>query len=98
MVHGAGWGTTLRRVVAPLLSPAIGNGWIWVAVHSMRDFTFPLMLDTTGNVVLAALIWRLWRQPDLPGAAALSILLAVILGGLAGISRSLLATRSEESF
>ncbi|HLQ31753.1 MAG TPA: iron ABC transporter permease, partial [Chloroflexota bacterium] len=73
-------------------------GWVWVAVHSMRDFTFPLMLGTTGNVVLAALIWKLWRQPDLPGAAALSILLAVILGGLAGLGRSFLASRVEEAF
>ncbi len=96
-VHGAGTGSILRRVLAPLLAPAIANGWIWVAVHSIRDFTFPLMLGTTGNVVLAAMIWKLWRQPDLPASAALSVVLALVLGGLAGLSRSLLAARSEEA-
>jgi hypothetical protein len=42
--------------------------------HSMCDFTFSLMLDATDNVVIAGLIWSFWRVPNLPAAAALSVL------------------------
>jgi iron(III) transport system permease protein len=95
-VHGASWWATLRRVVMPLLFPAMTNGWIWMAAHSMRDFTFPLMLGTSGNLVIAALIWNFWRVPNLPAAAALSVMLAVALGACAGLSRAYLISRADE--
>jgi iron(III) transport system permease protein len=95
-VHGAASMTTLRRVVGPLLSPAAANGWVWVAMHSVRDFTFPLMMGTAGSTVLAALIWSLWTIPDIPSAAALSILIAVTLGGLAGVGRAYAGARAGQ--
>lgn len=95
-VHGASWWQTLRRVVMPLLFPAMANGWIWMAAHSMRDFTFPLMLGTSGNLVIAALIWNFWRAPNLPAAAALSVMLAVVLGVCAGLSRAYLISRAGD--
>src|SRR5581483_7179750 len=84
-----------RTLIAslPQVKPAMANGWVWVATHSMRDFTFPLMLGTTGNLVVAALIWNFWTTPNLPAAAALSILLAASLGLVAGIARALLSPR-----
>jgi iron(III) transport system permease protein len=75
---GASWGTTLRYVLGPLLWPHILNGWLWVVAHSMRDLTIPLMLMTTGNVVISSALWLLWGFPNIPGAAALAMLM--ILG------------------
>ena len=43
--------------------------------HCARDLTVPLMLMTTSNIVVATALWNLWEFPDLPGTAALSILL-----------------------
>ncbi|MBI4525655.1 MAG: iron ABC transporter permease [Deltaproteobacteria bacterium] len=74
-VSGATWGTTLRRILLPLLWPHVMNGWLWVVAHSLRDLTVPLMLMTTGNVVLSSALWLMWEFPNIPGAAALAMLM-----------------------
>lgn len=79
MVSGAGWWTTLLRIVIPLVWPQVLNGWVWVLAHSARDLTIPLLLMTNRNMVISTVMWTLWDVPDLPGAAALSMLLVVAL-------------------
>ncbi|MFN8722858.1 MAG: ABC transporter permease [Rhodospirillales bacterium] len=75
LVSGAGTWTTLTRVVLPLVRSQILNGWLWVAAHSARDLTAPLMLMTSGSMVAASVVWIKWDLPDLPGASAVSVLL-----------------------
>lgn len=78
-VSGAPWTTTLRRIVLPILWPQFLNGWLWVVAHSARDLTVPLMLMSTGNLVVSSLLWLMWEYPNVPGAAALSIVQVVAL-------------------
>ncbi len=78
-VAGAGWWTTLTRIILPLIWPQVLNGWIWVLAHSARDLTIPFLLMTNKNMVMSTVMWTLWDVPDLPGAAALSILLVLAL-------------------
>lgn len=75
LVSGASWSTAMRKVTLPLVWPQFLNGWLWVFAHSARDLTAPLMLLSTTNVVAASALWNMWQFPDLPGAAALSIML-----------------------
>ena len=75
LVSGASWLTTLHKVTLPLVWPQFVNGWLWVFAHSARDLTAPLMLLSSTNVVAAAALWNMWQFPDLPGVAALSVLL-----------------------
>jgi iron(III) transport system permease protein len=75
---GASWPRMLRRVTLPLLTPAIVNGWVWVAIHAMRDLTIPLMLFTPSSVVLSTIIWNMWINADLPRACALGIMLVAV--------------------
>lgn len=77
LISGASWLRTLTQIVFPLLRGQVMNGWLWVLAHSARDLTFPLMMASTSNVVVASAIWTMWDFPDLPGAAALAILLVV---------------------
>jgi iron(III) transport system permease protein len=72
---GASRLTTLRKIILPLLLPALGNAWLWVAVHSMRDFTFPLMLISYTNVVITSLLWSLWERGAMTEMSALAVLL-----------------------
>lgn len=78
-IAGAGWFTGLRKITLPLVWPHILNGWLWVVAHSARDLTIPLVLMTTGNIVIASALWQMWDFPDLAGAAAVAMLL---VGGL----------------
>ena len=76
---GAGSFSTFRRILMPLLRPALWNGWLWVVAHSVRDFTFPLMLGTSTNIVVAQLIWQYWQLGLVERAAAVSVLLIGLL-------------------
>jgi iron(III) transport system permease protein len=69
----------LRRITLPLLTPAFISGWIWVASHSMRSFSVPLVLSSQRNQVIAPEIWRVWQRGYLSEAAAYGIILMLIL-------------------
>ncbi|MBI2985246.1 MAG: iron ABC transporter permease [Deltaproteobacteria bacterium] len=72
---GASSWTTFRRITLPLLFPSFLNGWLWVAVHALREATIAVMLMTPANVVLGALIWERFQEGGEHGpVAAMSIL------------------------
>lgn len=76
----------LRRIVLPLISRAVFNAWLWIALLSYREVTIALVLMSAGNVVLAALIWQLWTNGLAPEVGALGVLFmlaAVALSWLA---------------
>jgi iron(III) transport system permease protein len=76
-VSGASWFVTMRRVVLPLIFPQLLNGWLWVATHSARDLTVPILLMTGSNVVLASALWTIWEYPNVPAASALAVIMVV---------------------
>ena len=61
-VSGSPRWQTFLRVTLPLMLPSFLNGWLWVAVHSLREATLAVMLLTPGNAVLASLIWSQWQE------------------------------------
>lgn len=77
IVSGATWATSLRRVLFPMVWPHILNAWLWVVAQSARDLTFPLILLTSSNIVASTAIYQRWDYPDLPGAAALSVMMVL---------------------
>ncbi len=79
-ISGAGWGMTNRRILLPLLLPAIVNGWIWVAVHAARELTASLMLYSPNSIVLPTLIWSMWEDGSMAQACVLGLFLVTVLG------------------
>jgi iron(III) transport system permease protein len=77
---GARWIATLRRVLVPLLLPALSAGFVLLFIVGVREFTIPLVLYSQDNVVLSVLLWQLFQsgQPA-PSAALASIIIAVVL-------------------
>jgi iron(III) transport system permease protein len=77
---GARWLATLRRVLIPLMLPALSAGFILLFIVGVREFTMPLVLYSQDNVVLSVLLWQLFQsgQPALSAALA-SIIVAVVL-------------------
>jgi hypothetical protein len=61
-VSGATPERILRGIMLPLVLPAFVSGWIWVASHSLRSFSIPLMLGTRNSKVLSVIMWDLWDQ------------------------------------
>jgi len=87
---------TLFFVTLPLLFPAFAAGWIWVAVHTFRAFSIPLMLSSKRNEVLAVLLWHFWDQAEVPMAASIGVLLIIILIPLTLVLRRFLVKVSEQ--
>lgn len=67
-----------RRVLLPLLRPVFLNGFLLVFMSSIQNLTLPLMLYSTGNLVLSSLIWNRWDYGEATGAAVLSVVMTVI--------------------
>ena len=97
-VSGVQRTVVLRRIVFPLLLPAFVSGWIWVATHSLRSFSIPLMLSTRENKVLSVVMWDLWTEGQAGPASALGVLLIVALAVFTSAGRWLVSrwSRQEE--
>ena len=66
--------TVLRKVILPLLSPALFYTGIWVALLSYREVTMALFLQSPQNVVISTTIWNLWAANQPTEAAALGVM------------------------
>ena len=86
-VAGSSWATMMRRIILPLLLPSFISGWIWIASHSLRAFSLPLMLTSRDSTVISILMWRRWDDGNAGQTAALGILLMVVLALLTATSR-----------
>jgi iron(III) transport system permease protein len=76
---GVGKTTTFFRINLPLMAPSLLNGWLWVAVHSLRDFTIPLFLATFTSPVIANTIFEQFIMQGPQGAAVPIVLLVATL-------------------
>ncbi|MBI2985199.1 MAG: iron ABC transporter permease [Deltaproteobacteria bacterium] len=71
---------TIVWVTVPLMMPALVSGWIWVAIHSIRAFSTPLMLAGRYNEVIAVRLWDYWDHGELTTAMAFGVLFVLVLG------------------
>ena len=90
---------TLRRIVLPLVLPAVLSSWFWITLLSYREVTMALVLFSRTNDVLATTIWTLWREGKSGEVAALGTFLVLVLAGVlalvAVLFRQALAARSS---
>ena len=68
---GGRGGTTFRRVIFPLVIPALAAGSIFTFSLTLGDYVAPSLITTTQFV--GNLIYLNFGAPDLPFAAALSL-------------------------
>lgn len=76
---------TMRRVVLPLVRPAIVGLFIWMLVHSLREFSVSVMLLSGNNEVLSTVIYSFWESGEPASAAVIAIAMMVVLSGLVAI-------------
>ena len=78
-VSGAGWFTTFRRVLLPLLSPGLLAGFIYILVVSFRELSSSMLLYSPGNEVLSILIWEQFENGSFNVLAAIGVLMVLAL-------------------
>jgi ABC-type Fe3+ transport system permease subunit len=75
---GANWLGVMRRIVLPILSPAIANVWLWTFLHSFTALTVALMLYSGRNIVLPTAIYFRWETGEPATAAAMGVILMIV--------------------
>ena len=80
-VAGASVSRTLRRIMLPLLAPTIIAMIIWILVHSVREFSIAVMLQSGRNSVLSTILFNYWETGSPEHAAALAVLLMLAAAG-----------------
>jgi iron(III) transport system permease protein len=78
-VSGASPSVTMRRIVLPLILPALMGVWIWVIAHVMRELSTALLLRSDDNAMLAVLLWDYWSGGQPNKAAAVGVWLVVMM-------------------
>jgi len=76
---GASAVTTMRRILVPLILPALAGAWIWVVAHVMRELSTALLLQGEDNATLAVLLWGYWSGGEPGKAAAVGVWLVVLM-------------------
>ena len=72
-----------RKILLPLLMPALFGGWIWVFLTSIRELPMTLILVGPRSQMLASVIFDLWSGGQLLDMAAFSVLVTSGLVALA---------------
>ena len=75
---GASHFETMRRVLFPLLRPAIASAWIWLALLSLRELTRAVILVASPHVTLPIVTWGFWNNAQY-GSAAVVVLITLVL-------------------
>ena len=88
-MSGAGWATTFRRIVLPLLKPGLLAGWIYIMIVSIRELSSSILLYSPGTEVISIIIWELWENGQYVELSALGVMFIMMLFVLVMISQAL---------
>jgi iron(III) transport system permease protein len=77
-IAGATWTSTFRRVVLPLLSPAIGIGWLIFMAVIIRDLSSIVLLFGRDSQMLSVVFFSYWRTGSLEGAAVVGVIMTLL--------------------
>lgn len=84
-IAGATLFQMLRRITVPLMSSTIAALTIWILVHSIREFSIAVMLQSGRNSVLSTILYGYWDTGRPERAAALAVLLMTALLALIAV-------------
>jgi iron(III) transport system permease protein len=78
-VAGAGSLTTLRRIVAPLLTPALVAGWLFIFLIANKELSIAVLLASPGAQVIAVSIFDQWVNGQGGELAAFGLVWTVLM-------------------
>ncbi len=78
-VAGASSLTTLRRIVTPLLSPAIVAGWLFIFLVANKELAIAVLLASPGSQVIAVSIFDQWVNGQGGELAAFGLIWTVLM-------------------
>jgi len=84
-VSGAGWLTTIRRILLPLVWPGFVGGWLLLFITFMREVSMSLLLSRGGTETLSVALYGLMIYSPIGAMAAFTMVQVALLFGAAFI-------------
>lgn len=84
-VAGATPMTTLRRIIAPLLAPAVLSGWLFIFLLAARVLSLPILLAGPDSQVVAVEMFDLWTNGQGTELAALGLVWTAVMTVIASL-------------
>jgi iron(III) transport system permease protein len=78
-VQGADWWTTSRRIVLPLMRPALVGCYTILFVSFFKEYTTAIFLFAPGSEVIGTALLQLWVQGEAGLVAALATIQVVTI-------------------
>lgn len=78
LVCGAGFLTTFRRILLPLLRPGFIAGWIILSTIYLREFSTSVFLYSPGSEPLGPLLYHFYVDGNLGPMCSLALIVSVI--------------------
>lgn len=88
-VCGAGFMTTFRRILLPLLRPGFVAGWIILATIFLREFSTSVFLYSPGAEPLGPLLYHFYIDGNLGPMCSLAMIVSIVCMMLIMIARKL---------
>jgi iron(III) transport system permease protein len=90
-VAGATQASALRRVVAPLLSPALVSGWLFIFLICSKELAMTVLLAGPGSQVMAVAMFDMWTNGQGGELSALGLIwtamMTIVATGLYVVAR-----------
>lgn len=79
---GASRATVMRRVLLPLMWPALASAWVWLALLALRELTRAIILSSATNTTLPVITWSLWNGGQINQAAVIVLVTMALFAPL----------------
>jgi len=90
---GAGWTTTMRRIVLPLSRPALLSCFILLMILIIKEYSSAVFLMAPGSEVMGATMLALWAQGQTGPVAALAVLQIALTAIMTVAAKQLLGVK-----
>lgn len=97
-VSGASTAQVIRKVVVPLLVPALASAWIFVFLIASKEMSMPLLLAGPKSQTIPVAMFDLWSSGQNGEVSALGLIWALAMTILAGAFYSLSRRASAKTF
>ncbi len=92
-VQGADWWTTCRRVVLPLMRPALVACYTILFISCFKEYTTAIFLFAPGSEVIGTALLHLWIQGEAGLVAALAAIQVAVIAVCVTAARTLLGVK-----
>ena len=90
---GAGWTSTMRRIVLPLSKPALLSCFILLMILIIKEYSSAVFLMAPGSEVMGATMLALWIQGQTGPVAALAVLQIALTAVMTVAAKQLLGVK-----